>query len=84
LRLFVGVIKALCYKAEGRVFETRRGKGVFSMYLIVPTALGYGAYSASNKNEYQKQKNNVLGSRARPVRRTDNLTAISEPTKWDP
>jgi hypothetical protein len=27
---------------------------------------------------YQKKK--FLGSRARPVRRTDNLTAICEPT----
>jgi hypothetical protein len=27
-------------------------------------ALGPGVYSASNKNEYQKQKNNVLGSKA--------------------
>jgi hypothetical protein len=33
----------------------------FSMYLILPAALGLGAYSASNRNEYQKQKNNVSG-----------------------
>jgi hypothetical protein len=29
----------------------------FLIYLIVPTALGTGAYSARNRNEYQKQKN---------------------------
>jgi hypothetical protein len=33
----------------------------FSIYLILPAALGAGVYSASNKNEYQKQKTNVSG-----------------------
>jgi hypothetical protein len=28
-------------------------------YLSIPAALGAGVYSASNRNEYQKQKNNV-------------------------
>jgi hypothetical protein len=40
--------------------------------------LGPQVYSVSNWNEYQKQKNNVSGSRARPVRKADNLT-ICEP-----
>jgi hypothetical protein len=31
------------------------------MRLILPAALGPGVYSASNRNEYQKQKNNVSG-----------------------
>jgi hypothetical protein len=30
----------------------------FSIYLILPTALGLGVYSAFNRNEYQKRKNN--------------------------
>jgi hypothetical protein len=47
----------------------------FSIYLISPAALGPGVYSASNRNEYQKQKIMFLGSRARPVRKADNLTA---------
>jgi hypothetical protein len=29
--------------------------------LILPAALGPGVYSASNKNEYQKQRNNISG-----------------------
>jgi hypothetical protein len=34
----------------------------------------------SMTNEYQKHINNkVCGSKVRPVRRTDNLTAICEP-----
>jgi hypothetical protein len=32
-----------------------------SIYLILPEALGLRVYSASNRNEYQKQKKNVSG-----------------------
>jgi hypothetical protein len=31
----------------------------FSVYQIILAALGPGVYSASNRNEYQKEKNNV-------------------------
>jgi hypothetical protein len=55
------VVKALCYTAEGRRFGTRCGKRIFSVYLILPAALGPGVYSASDRNEYQKQKNDVSG-----------------------
>jgi hypothetical protein len=30
----------------------------FYIHLILPAALGPGVYSASNRNEYQKHKNN--------------------------
>jgi hypothetical protein len=30
-----------------------------SIYLILPAGLGPGIYSTSNRNEYQKQENNV-------------------------
>jgi hypothetical protein len=33
------------------------GDFFFSIYLILPAALGPGIYSDSNRNEYQKQKN---------------------------
>jgi hypothetical protein len=33
----------------------------FSFYLIPPTAINLGVYSASNRNEYQKQKSNISG-----------------------
>jgi hypothetical protein len=49
------VVKAVCYKPEGRGFETRRGEWFFLIYLIFPAALGPGVYSASNRNQYQKQ-----------------------------
>jgi hypothetical protein len=34
---------------------------LLSTYLILPAALSPGVYSASNRNEYQKQKSNVSG-----------------------
>jgi hypothetical protein len=73
------VVEALCYKPEGRGFETRWGEWIFSIYLIFPAILGPEAYSASNRSKYHKQKKMFLGSRARQVREADNLTAISEP-----
>jgi hypothetical protein len=33
----------------------------FFNYLSLPVVLGPGDHSASNKNEFQKQKNNVSG-----------------------
>jgi hypothetical protein len=55
------LIKALCYKPEGRELETRWSELIFSMYLILPGALGPGVHLASNGNEYQKEKNKVSG-----------------------
>jgi hypothetical protein len=72
------VFEALWYKSEGRWFETRWGD-FFSIDLILPAALGPGFYSTSNRNEYQKQKEMFLGSRARLVSKADHLTAIYEP-----
>jgi hypothetical protein len=52
----------------------------FKFNLILLAAQSPGIYSASNRNEHQKEKYNVRveGSRVRPVRRADNLTAICE------
>jgi hypothetical protein len=48
------VVKTLCYKPEGRRFETRWCEWMFSIYLILPAALGPGVYSTSKRNEYRK------------------------------
>jgi hypothetical protein len=45
------VVKAICYKPEGRGLETRGDELFFSIYLILPAALGPGVYPASNRNE---------------------------------
>jgi hypothetical protein len=53
--------------------------GFFSIYLFLLAALGSGVYSASSRNEYQKQKNNISGEQS-TVMWADNLTVICEPT----
>jgi hypothetical protein len=52
------VVKALCYKPEGGGFETRWSELFLTSYLILAVALGPGVYSASNRNMYQRHKNN--------------------------
>jgi hypothetical protein len=48
------------------------------IYLIFPAALGPGLYSASNRNEFQKQKNNVPGpSAAGKIRSTEKNSFTS-------
>jgi hypothetical protein len=47
-----------CGAGDGLVFLSIL---IMYFYLILPATLGPGVYSASNKNEYQKQKNNVSG-----------------------
>jgi hypothetical protein len=46
------------------------------IYLILPATLGPEVYSASNRMSTRSRKIMFLGSKARPVRRADNLTAI--------
>jgi hypothetical protein len=55
------VVEALCYKPEGRGFQTRWDECIFLIYLILPAALDPGIDSAYNRNEYQNRKNNVSG-----------------------
>jgi hypothetical protein len=43
------VVMAQCYKPEGRGFKTRWSEWIFSIYLILPAALGPGAFSAEQK-----------------------------------
>jgi hypothetical protein len=37
---------------------------MFAIYLILPAALGPGVYSAFDRNEHQKQKNDVSGEQS--------------------
>jgi hypothetical protein len=48
---------------------------LFAMYLILSASQFHGIYSASNIDEYRKQKN-VLWSRAQPAHKADNLTCL--------
>jgi hypothetical protein len=49
------------YVISRKVAGSRPDELNFSIYLILLAALGSGVHSASNRNEYQKQKNNVSG-----------------------
>jgi hypothetical protein len=55
------VVEALSYKPEDRGFRLAEVSAFFSFYLILLAALGPGVFSTSNRNEYQKQINNVSG-----------------------
>jgi hypothetical protein len=71
------VVKALGYKPEDCGFETNEVK--FQIYLILPAALGPGAYSIlTEMNTWNIKKIMFLVSKVRPVRGADNLTAIYE------
>jgi hypothetical protein len=50
------VVEALCYKSEGREFDTRWDECIVPVYLIRPAGPVPGGYSASNRNEYQEKK----------------------------
>jgi hypothetical protein len=51
------MVKELCYKPEGRGFDTLWGEWIFLIYRTLLAALGPRVHSSSNRNEYQKQKN---------------------------
>jgi hypothetical protein len=56
-------------------------------YLILLSALSPGVYSASNRNEYQKQINQMfLGSKVLPVLRLTTSLTLSRPAmaNWRP
>jgi hypothetical protein len=56
----------------------------FSIYLILQAALVPEVYSASNRNEYQKQKN--ISEKLSAAGAYDSFTAMYEVicTMWDP
>jgi hypothetical protein len=73
------VVKSLCLQARrSRVQDPMRWMH-FSVYLILPVEIGPGLYSAHNRNEYQKQKNNVSGEvmLGRYVRLTTSPPSVS-------
>jgi hypothetical protein len=51
------VVKAQCYKPEGRGFDTQWGE-FFKIYQSLLATLAPGVYAACNRNEYQQHKNN--------------------------
>jgi hypothetical protein len=72
------VVKALRYMPEGRGFETRSGE-FFSIYLILPAALGPGFTQPLTEMSMKSRKIMFLRSIVWLVCRANNLTAICEP-----
>jgi hypothetical protein len=58
-----------------RVFDSQLGHWTFQLTLSFQPHNGPGVDSASKINEYQ----DLLGGKERPVRESDNLSAICEP-----
>jgi hypothetical protein len=50
---------AILQAERSRVWNPMKWMFFFSTYLILLAALGTGVHSASNRNKYQKEKNNV-------------------------
>jgi len=48
------VVKVLCYKSEGRWFDSRGFHWNFSLTYPFRSHYGLGVDSASNRNEYQE------------------------------
>jgi len=48
------VVKVLCYKSEGRCFDSRWCRWNFSLAESFQSHYGPGVDSASNRNEYQE------------------------------
>jgi hypothetical protein len=67
------VVKALCYKPEGRGFDSRWGE-----FLNLPNLSGRTQPLTEMSTRNIKIKM-FLGSKVRLVRKADNLTAIYEP-----
>jgi hypothetical protein len=67
-------VEALCYKPEGRGFDSWWGHWIFQLTWSFQPHYDLGVESASNRNEYQ-----FVQGKGRPARKADNLTAICEP-----
>jgi hypothetical protein len=68
------VVKALCYKPQGRWFETRWGELISSIHLFLSAALGPGFTQPLAKMSTRIRKIMFLENKARPVR-----SAVREP-----
>jgi hypothetical protein len=73
------VVKALCYKPEGRGFEIQWVQSIFSIYLILAAALGPGGLFSRWQRWEPEAENMFLASKGLPMGKAHNLTAIWEP-----
>jgi hypothetical protein len=72
------VVKALCYKPEGRGFYTRLGD-FFKVTKSFRLHYSLGFTQPLAEMSTRSRKRMFLGSKVRPMSRADNLTTICEP-----
>jgi hypothetical protein len=70
------LIETLCYKPEGRGFDSRRGHWIFNSPNPSSRTMALG----STQPLTEMSTKNLPGGKGRPARKADNLTAICEPT----
>jgi hypothetical protein len=69
------VVEALCYKLEGRRFESRMRWNIFNL----PNSSSRTMALGSTQILTELSTRNFPGGKKRPARRADNLAAIYEP-----
>jgi hypothetical protein len=69
------LVEALCYKKEGRGFDSWLGHWIFQLTQSFQPHYGPGVDSASNRNEYQESSCGVKGGRC--VRLTSSSPSVS-------
>jgi hypothetical protein len=67
---------ALCYKSEGRWFDSRWGHWIFQLTWSFQPHYSPGADSASNRNKYQESSWGGGVVKVRPARKINNLIAV--------
>jgi hypothetical protein len=80
--MMYGAAEMTCYSVHRNVTGSKQNEvnEFFSICLIRPAALGEGGFTQPlTEMSTRSRKIMFLGSRARPVRRADNLTSICEP-----
>jgi hypothetical protein len=70
------LVEALCYKPEGRLFESQMRWILFNL----PNPSGGTMALGSTTPLTEMSTRNLPGGKKRPAHRADNLTAICEPT----
>jgi hypothetical protein len=71
------MLNALCYKPEGREFQSRRN---YIFFFNLPNPFSHTMTLGSTQSLTEMRTKKLRGGKRRPARKADDLTAICEPT----